>query len=183
MTGTPETVADILTFCKGARRNWDSHPRDSYERGYGAACNSLGERLEAALAVAPRMAGAEDKWRQELYAVAEAIGYPRESVDLPDCDHVLAGAVRSLVGRIEGLEAEATRNLLSGTTKGFQAGQKSALDALETLSKQHVEAHLAGMRQSNVLPPEAAAYERGVADGHLCVTGDLDALIASLKGT
>lgn len=35
--------------------------------------------------------------REQLFAIAEALGYPREAVTLPTCNHVLSGAVRSLV--------------------------------------------------------------------------------------
>ena len=37
----PTTLTEILDFCRGKGANFETHPRNSYARGYGAACNAL----------------------------------------------------------------------------------------------------------------------------------------------
>lgn len=44
---TPETLANLLAFCRAHGKDWDRHPRDSYARGYAAACNAIAGRLAA----------------------------------------------------------------------------------------------------------------------------------------
>jgi hypothetical protein len=47
------THEELLAWCEARAKNWDSRPRDSYARGYGAACNVVAGHLRALLSAAP----------------------------------------------------------------------------------------------------------------------------------